>query len=194
MPKCVYELAKNRKSVRNFSSNRVNIDDVYRALEVAAQAPSGANRQPWRFIIISDPDLKRRVKDACEKGEKQFYDSVGGEFRGWLFSKGLSWRKPFLVEAPLLVAVFMDEKAPYAKESVWVSIGFLLLALEEQGLGTVTYTPSDTDLPSRELEVPEGYKLEAVLPIGHSADEKPRESRHRLEEMVFLNRWHTNEK
>jgi iodotyrosine deiodinase len=61
MPKCVYELAKNRKSVRNFSSNRVNIDDVYRALEVAAQAPSGANRQPWRFIIISDPDLKRRV-------------------------------------------------------------------------------------------------------------------------------------
>lgn len=192
MPKCIYELAKNRKSVRKFSCNRVNIDDIYRALKVAAQAPSGANRQPWRFLIISDPELKRRVKDACEKGEMEFYDGVSGEFRGWLVSKGLSWRKPFLVEAPILVAVFMDEKAPYAKESVWLSIGFLLLALEELGLGTVTYTPSDTDLPSRELEVPEGYKLEAVLPIGYSADEKPRESRRRLEEMVFLNRWCTH--
>jgi len=189
MPKCVLELAKNRKSVRKFSCNRINTDDVYRALKVAAQAPSGANRQPWRFLIISDPDVKKRVKDACEKGEKEFYDGVSGEFREWLFSKGLSWRKPFLVEAPLLVAVLMDEKAPYARESVWVSIGFLLLALEELGLSTVTYTPSDTDLPLRELEVPEGYKLEAVLPIGYSAEDKPRESRYQLEEMVFLNCW-----
>ncbi|NIM45714.1 MAG: hypothetical protein GTO54_08855 [Nitrososphaeria archaeon] len=78
MPKCVLELAKNRKSVRKFSCNRINTDDVYRALKVAAQAPSGANRQPWRFLIISDPDVKKRVKDACEKGEKEFYDGSAG--------------------------------------------------------------------------------------------------------------------
>jgi nitroreductase len=166
----ILELAIRRKSVRSFSSESVSLEDVLGALEVAAQAPSGANRQPWRFLILTDPDLRFRVREACEKGEKDFYDSVDGEFREWLLAQGLNWRKPFLEEAPLLVVVLMDEDAPYARESVWVAVGFLQLALEERSLSTLTYTPSDTYLPLRELDAPEGFKLEAILPVGFPSD------------------------
>lgn len=183
------ELAISRKSVRSFSSESVSFEDVLGALEVAAQAPSGANRQPWRFLILTDPDLKQRVRKACEKGEKDFYDSVDGEFRGWLLAQGLSWRKPFLSEAPLLVVVLMDEGAPYARESVWVAVGFLQLALEERNLSTLTYTPSDTYLPLRELDVPGGFKLEAILPVGFPSDDEPKMPKYNLGEVAFLNTW-----
>ena len=189
MPKSILELATKRKSTRKFSSDPVNLKDILQALEAATQAPSGANQQPWRFLIIIDPNLRRRVREACERGEKEFYDNVTGEFGEWLLVKGYSWRKPFLEEAPLLVAVLMDESAQYARESVWLAVGFILLALEERGLSTVTYTPSNTDLPLRELDIPEGFKLETILPIGYSAEDKPKEPKFRLEKVAFLNKW-----
>lgn len=183
------DLAIRRKSVRSFSSESVSFEDVLGALEVAAQAPSGANRQPWRFLILTDPNLKKRVRKACEKGEKDFYDSVDGEFRGWLLAQGLSWRKPFLEEAPLLVVVLMDEDAPYARESVWVAVGFLQLALEERSLSTLTYTPSDTYLPLSELDVPGGFKLEAILPVGFPSDDEQKMPKYNLGKVAFLNTW-----
>jgi len=189
MAKSILELATRRRSVRSFAGEPVRLEEVLRALEVAAQSPSGANRQPWRFLILTDPDLRRRVREACERGEREFYDSVDGDFREWLLAQGLSWRKPFLEEAPLLVAVLMDEDAQYARESVWVAVGVLLLALEELGLSTVTYTPSDTDLPLRELDTPEGFKLEAILPVGYPADDEPKKPKQSLGEVAFLNTW-----
>jgi len=185
----IFELAISRRSVRSFSSESVSLEDVLGALEVAAQAPSGANRQPWRFLILTDPDIRLRVREACEKGEKDFYDSVDGDFRDWLLAQGLSWRKPFLEEAPLLVVVLMDEDAPYARESVWVAVGFLQLALQERSLSTLTYTPSDTCLPLRELDVPGGFKLEAILPIGFPSDDEPKMPKRSLGKIAFLNTW-----
>lgn len=189
MPRRILELATSRKSVRKFSGDPVSLEDVLQALEASTQAPSGANQQPWRFIVLTDPDLRSRVREACERGEKEFYKTVSGEFREWLLAQGLSWRKPFLEEAPILVAVLIDEGAQYARESVWVAVGFILLSLEERGLSTVTYTPSNTDLPLRELDAPEGFKLETILPIGYSADDTPKKPRYRLDEVVFLNKW-----
>jgi len=185
----ILDLATRRKTVRSFSSSHVKLKEVLAALEVACQAPSGANYQPWRFVIITDPQTKRRIREACERAERDFYSSVEGELREWLLEREFSWRKPFLEEAPLLVLVLSETKAPYSTESVWLAIGYFLLALEELGLGTVTYTPSTTRGVLEVVDVPEGLRLEAILPIGISADEKPKEPRLGLDEVSSLNRW-----
>jgi nitroreductase len=185
----VHELARRRKSVRKFLDSPVEFEAILSSLETACQAPSGANRQPWRFILVKDPDVKRRVRRACEQGEREFYEQVSGEFREWLLSRGLSWEKPFLESAPILVAVLMDQNAPYARESVWIAIGFALLAFEENGLNSFTYTPSNTDYPRKALNAPEDYKLEAILPIGKSADDRMKEGKLRVHEVTFIDRW-----
>lgn len=185
----ILELATSRKSVRRFSAKPVPMDDILYALDVARQAPSGANEQPWRFIIVTDPGLKKRIRDASERAERALYENVKGDFREWLLSRGLSHEKPFLEEAPLLVAVLMVASAKYARESLWVAVGHFLLALEERGLSTIAYTPSNTDLPLAELDSPLGFKLEVILPVGYSDDDTPKESKKDLDEIAFLNRW-----
>ncbi len=185
----ILKLATSRKTAREFSSAPVPLEAVMGALKAARQAPSGANRQPWRFILVDDPELKGRIRRASERGEREMYEKVTGEFREWLLGHGLSQRKPFLEEAPLLVVVLMDRSAPYARESVWVAIGFILLALEESGLSTLPYTPSNTRYPLDELDAPPGYALEAILPIGYSEDKKQKEPKLSLDEIVHRNKW-----
>ena len=185
----ILELATSRKSVRKFSAKPVPMDDILYALDVARQAPSGANEQPWRFIIVTDPDLKKRIRDASERAERVLYENVKGDFREWLLSHGLSNEKPFLEEAPILVAVLMVASAQYARESLWVAVGHLLLALEERGLSTIVYTPSNTNLPLAELDSPQGFRLEVILPVGYSDDDTPKEPKKDLDEIAFLNRW-----
>ncbi|RLG51865.1 MAG: nitroreductase family protein [Thermoproteota archaeon] len=185
----VLELARRRKTVRKFLSDPVSLMDVLLALEAACQAPSGANAQPWRFVIVTDPNKKRRIREECEKGERKFYSKVRGELKEWLLSKGFSWKKPFLEEAPILVLVFSEKRAPHSTRSVWLAIGYILLALEELGLGTVTYTPSDPKGVLDEVKAPKENRLEAILPIGVSADEKLKEPRLGVKEVSFLNYW-----
>lgn len=159
------------------------------ALEAAIQAPSGANQQPWRFIIVADPDVKAGVRRVCEEGEKRFYARVRGELRRWLGERGFTWRKPFLTEAPILVAVLAEAGKPYAVQSTWLAIGYMLLALEERGLGSLTYTPPNPGEVARILSAPRGYALQALIPVGHSRDPKPKEPRKPLEEVAYLNSW-----
>jgi len=121
---------------------------------------------------VTDPQIKRRIRKACEQGEKEFYSQVKGELREWLLRRGLNWRKPFLEEAPLLTLIFSEKKAPYSIQSVWLAVGYVLLVIEELGLGTVTYTPSITKGVLDVLAVPEDFRLEVILPVGFSADEK----------------------
>lgn len=183
------DLAKRRKTVRKFTSDPVNLKDILLVLETACQAPSGANFQPWRFLVIMDPQVKRSIRHRCEQGEKEFYSRVRGKLKRWLSAIGLKWEKPFLEEAPLLIIVFSQKRAPYSTESVWVAIGYILLALEELGLGTITYTPSTTKLVSNEIGIPDEFRLEAILPVGISADEKAKETRLELHEVAYLNCW-----
>jgi len=183
------ELSKNRKSTRKFSRKEVDMEDVLYSLDVARFSPSGANEQPWRFIIIDNEGIKKRIRDASERGEKILYDNVKGEFKDWLLSHGLSHHKPFLEEAPILIAILMKNSAQYARESLWVAVGHILLALEERGLNTLVYTPSNTGFPQNELNVPDGFKLEAILPIGYSEDDVKKTSKLRLKDLVFRNEW-----
>ena len=114
------------------------------------------------------------------------YAKVSGEFRDWLMEHGLNPNKQFLEEAPILIVVLMKAKAKYAKESIWTLIGYILLALEEEGYYTVPYTPSNTFYPLSHLDVPKGYRLEVILPIGLSDDDSPRTGRDSLDNFVFL--------
>jgi nitroreductase len=181
-----HELAKSRKTVRQFKEESVPLDLLKKALEVAIQAPSGANYQGWYFLIIKDPELKKRVRIASEEGEKEFYKNVSGDWRDWLNESKINWKKPYLEDAPVLVTVLARNDVPYSSESVWLAIGYMLLALEEIGLATVTYTPSNLKLVEDELPIPDGYRLEAVLPIGYSDDDKPKENREDLENLIKI--------
>ena len=185
----IFNLAKRRKTSRTFSSRPVDWKDVVIAINAACQAPSGSNAQPWRFLIVTDPQIKRSIRRACEQGEKEFYSQVNGELRGWLLRRGLNWRKPFLEEAPLLTLIFSAKKAPYSIQSVWLAVGYVLLVLEALGLGTVTYTPATTTGVLDILDVPEDFRLEVILPIGFSADEKTKEQKVNPEEVTYINAW-----
>ena len=185
----VLKLARNRRSVRRFRGDGVTLRDVLKVLEAARQAPSGANSQPWRFLVVSDPDQKARIRAAAEEGERRFYERVSGELREWLLARGFSPEKPFLEEAPFLVLVFSQARAPYSVQSTWIAVGYALLAAEEMGLGTLTYTPSDPVKVAEAVGAPEGLRLEVILPIGIPADDKPKEPRLSLIEVCRLNSW-----
>jgi nitroreductase len=185
----VLNLAKRRKSIRVFKSVAIDLEDVYYAINVALQAPSGANTQPWRFIIIIDNKIKHEIRRRCEESEKRLHENIKVEwFRKWLSDRGITWRKPFLSDAPVLIAVLSRKDVYYSKESTWLAIGYLLLALEERGLSSLTYTPSDKRCVSEVLRIPsEKYSLECVIPVGIAGAEKIKEPRLTLDDVTFFN-------
>lgn len=132
---------------------------------------------------------KKKIRQACEHGEKEFYSKVNGEFKKWLNSRSLDWKKPFLKEAPLFVLIFSEKKAPYSTQSVWLGVGYILLVIEELGLGTITYTPSITKGVLDVVDIPENFRLEVILPIGFSSDEKTKEPKFEFDKMTYINSW-----
>lgn len=149
-----------RRTVRDFSARPVAREIIEQAVMTAAGAPSGANQQPWSFVCIADPAVKRDIRLAAEAEEKAFYDGRAGE--EWLQALvpfGTDWRKPFLETAPWLIAIFAQRhgvgadgakiKHYYANESVGIACGFLLAALHHAGLATLTHTPSPMNFLAR---------------------------------------------
>jgi nitroreductase len=183
------DLATRRRTTRIFSNRPVDREDVLYCIKVAVQAPSGANRQPWRFVLVSDPHMRERIRVACEGQEKRHHESVEANLKGWFNSKNITWQKPFLTEAPVLLAVFSDQRMPYATESTWLAIGYIMLALEERSLSTLTYTPSFPENVRPVFNAPGEYKLETILPIGYSADPKPKESRRSFQSSIYGDVW-----
>ncbi len=188
---CILKLAVNRKSVRRFDEKPLAIEDIIYALKAAIQAPSDANRQPWRYIIVDDKKTKEKIKKICEQGEKKLHSSpnIPKWFREWLKEKGIDWRKEFLAQAPILIAVLSDARQPYSKESIWISIGWLLLALEEKGLSSLTYTPSNPWEVRDALGAPKYYRLETIIPVGKEKGFKPKERRLGIQDTVYKNRF-----
>ena len=182
----VLELATRRKTVRKFESKSVPIDRIIPIIQVAREAPSGANYQGWRFHIIKNCEIKKNIRKKSEEGEKKFYQNVSGHWSEWLKNSEINYKKPFLEDAPVLLVIYRKNDVPYSTESLWLAIGYMLLALEELNLGTVTYTPSFPEIVEEALEVPEGYKLEVILPIGHSIDDKTKEQRKELEKLYNI--------
>jgi nitroreductase len=187
----VLEVATNRKTTRVYKTDPLDQEDVLYVLETIRQSPSGSNTQPWRVILVDDIESKKRVREAAEKGEKNFYDSISPERKVWYDSKGLSPSKPLLTDAPVLLVVLGDTNAPNYKPSIWVSIGYAILAAEEKGLSTVTYTPSDPGLVTEAVGAPEGFIVEAVIPLGYTGDTKEKETRKPVSEFTYRNKWGT---
>ena len=183
----VPELARRRKTVRKFRPERPPMEDLLKAIRAAKEAPSGMNAQPWKFVVVDDEWLKGRIRELCEAEERKFYSKTRGDLMAWLRSEGFRPEKPFLSEAPYLVLVFGYTKAPYWLQSTWIAVGYLLLALEELGLGTVTYTPPNPKPVEQLFSAPPDYRLQTILPVGYPADPAPKRRRRKLEEVVSFN-------
>jgi iodotyrosine deiodinase len=147
------ETMRTRRTVRQFSDAPVAREIIEAAIRAAGRAPNGANMQPWSFVAVADPALKRRVREAAEEEERAFYGGrASDEWLEALRPFGTDAHKPFLETAPWLIAVFAQphgvnedgsrRKHYYVKESVGLATGFLLAALHHAGLATLTHTPS----------------------------------------------------
>ncbi len=174
-----YQQMNSRRSVRQFSSERVPRELIDLAIRTASTAPSGAHRQPWQFVAISDPAIKRQIREATEAEERISYEE-GRMPREWLVAVepfGTDWRKPFLETAPWLVVVFEEthgvnpdgssRKNYYVKESVGIACGLFITALHNMGLATLTHTPSPMEFLSRILERPRNERPFMLFPIGY---------------------------
>jgi len=162
-----------RRSLRFFSEEEVSKETIEALLKVASSAPSGANKQPWTFVAISSPELKKRIRAAAEKEEQSFYGGRASDT--WLADLaplGTDWQKPFLETAPWIVVVFKKSldydgsKNYYVQESVGIACGFLIAAIHQAGLVTLTHTPSPMNFLSEILERPANEKPYLLLPIG----------------------------
>ena len=183
------DLVTKRKTTRIFDNKKVDFEDILYCIEVAIQAPSGANRQPWRFMIIDDPTIRKELRAQCEEQEKIFHENVNVELKEWFSSKNIMRHKPHLTAAPYLLAIFSDQDKVYATESTWLTIGYMLIAIEEKSLSTVTYTPPNPEGLQEIFGSPKNYKLEAILPIGYSADPKQKEERQSTKTLIYKNNW-----
>jgi len=169
----------DRRSVREFSADPVPQEVLDECILAAASAPSGANRQPWTFVVVTDPATKASIRQAAEAEEREFYERrITAEWREALEPFGTTWEKPFLETAPALIVVFRHaydleegEKRTnyYTVESVGIAVGFLIAALHQAGLATLTHTPSPMGFLGRVLGRPANEKAYVLLPVGYPA-------------------------
>ena len=117
------------------------------------------------MVVITDQELKRRVREVCEVADRTFHEHISDDIRQWMKHHNITPEKEFLTEAPALIAVFYDPKAPYPLHSAWIAISFMLLQATREGLGTLTYTPSAANIKTI-LGVPGNLQLAAILPLG----------------------------
>jgi nitroreductase len=176
------QLMSGRRSVREFSPEPVPRQLVELAILTASSSPSGANRQPWRFVAVSDPAVKREIRVAAEAEERRSYEGgrMPEEWRQALAPLGTTWQKPFLEIVPWLVVVFEQThgithsgqrfKNYYVKESVGMACGLFVAALHNMGLATLTHTPSPMAFLSEILQRPPNEKPYVLFPVGYPAD------------------------
>jgi nitroreductase len=177
-----YEEIKRRRTVREFSPRFVPQDIIENCLRAAGTAPNGANMQPWNFVVVSDLTVKRRIREAAEVEEREFYDHrAPPEWLDALAPLGTDWRKEFLETAPYLIVIFAQGygvlpdgrkvKHYYAQESVGIATGFLIAALHHAGLATLTHTPSPMGFLNDILHRPSNERPFLVLVVGYPADD-----------------------
>lgn len=175
-----YEFIKQRHSVRHFTDEPVERAVIEAAIRAAGTAPSGANHQPWHFACVSDPAIKRQIREAAEKEEREFYGGkAGDEWLDDLKGLGTDASKPFLETAPWLIAIFAErygidengnkQKNYYMSESVGIATGFLINALHQAGLATLTHTPNPMKFLNEITGRPSNERPYILLVVGHPA-------------------------
>ncbi len=173
-----YKTMSSRRTVRMFADTAVSLETIEWLVRTACSAPSGANKQPWRFVCIRTPELKRELRIAAEEVEGEFYGGrANAEWLADLEKFGTDARKEFLEEAPWLIVVFKqirdeDEgQVYYVNESVGIAVGLLLAAAQHAGLATLTHTPSPMSFLGGLLERSENERPFLLIPIGYPADD-----------------------
>lgn len=175
-----YEEIRRRRTVRDFSSRPVPLPVIESCLRAAGTAPNGANLQPWHFVVVSDPALKREIRLAAEEEEQEFYERrAPAEWLEALSPLGTDAHKPFLETAPYLIAIFAQSfgllpdgrrvKHYYVQESVGIATGFLIAALHHAGLAILTHTPSPMGFLNKILSRPEHERPYLLLVVGYPA-------------------------
>ena len=175
-----YEEVRRRRTVRDFSDRPVPRNVIENALRAAGTAPNGANMQPWHFVVVSNPAIKREIREAAEAEEREFYENrAPQEWLDALAALGTDPNKPFLETAPYLIAIFAERygvlpdgrkvKHYYVTESVGIATGVLITALHHAGLATLTHTPSPMDFLNAILDRPDNERPFLLLVVGYPA-------------------------
>lgn len=177
---------RQRRTIRDFAATSVPYELIENAVRAASLAPSGANQQPWTFVVVSDPALKRQIREAAEAEERESYARrMSAEWLATLKPLGTDWHKPHLEQAPYLIVVFehaygivadadgseRSVKHYYVRESVGIAVGFLLASLTHAGLATLTHTPSPMAFLSALLQRPRNERAYVVIPVGYPAED-----------------------
>lgn len=170
-----------RRSIRHFSDRDVPRELIESAIRTASTAPSGAHRQPWKFVAVSKPELKQTIRSEVEKEEHLSYTKrMSQEWKDALRPMGTDWQKPYLETVPWIVVVFEEafaedqqgrHKNYYVKESVGIACGLFITALHHMGLATLTHTPSPMDFLGRILHRPSNERAFILFPVGYPADD-----------------------
>jgi len=192
-----FEVMNRRRTVRQFSDRPVSQETIEWICRAGGTAPSGAHKQPWRFVCVNDPALKREMRQAAEAEEQEFYDRRAS--REWLEDLsplGTDSSKPFLEIAPWVIVVFALAKTDeggmvyYREESVGIAVGLLLAAAHHAGLVTLTHTPSPMGFLKQVLHRPENERAFVVIPVGYPADDCQVPDLHRkpLDQIMVVNR------
>ncbi len=175
-----YKEVKTRRSVRDFADRPVPKEVIEHCLLAAGTAPNGANLQPWHFVVVSNQEVKKQIREAAEAEEREFYESrAPDEWLDALAPLGTDANKPFLETAPYLIAVFAQRygldsdgskvKHYYVSESVGIACGVLVTALHHAGLACLTHTPSPMNFLSEILERPKNEQPYLLLVVGYPA-------------------------
>lgn len=175
-----FELLGRRRTVREFSTREVPIELIELAIETAGTAPSGANLQPWRFVVVKDVEVKRRIREAAEAEEyESYHNRMSEKWLRRLTPLGTDEHKPFLEIAPYLIVVFRitslvengeTEPTYYSQESVGIAVGLLLASLHNIGLATLTHTPSPMKFLQELLGRPRNEVPFVLIPVGYPPD------------------------
>lgn len=196
-----YQIIRQRRSVRFFSDKPVSRDVIEKIILTAGTAPSGANKQPWRFVAVQDAAIKKEIREAAEEEEREFYERRASDtWKNDLYPLGTNWEKPFLEIAPWLIVVFKlmkddnrdteSDQVYYVNESVGIATGLLLAAAHHAGLATLTHTPSPMKFLTKILNRPDYERPYLLIPVGYPATEcvVPDILRKDLEEIMVVDR------
>lgn len=174
-------LLQGRRSVREFSDKPIPPEVIDNLVRIAASAPSGAHKQPWTFVVVSSEAYKAKIREAAEKEEYLNYNGrMSDDWLNDLKKFGTNWEKEFITTAPYIIIVFKKSydlesngdkaKNYYVNESVGIACGFLLSAIHQLGLVSLTHTPSPMNFLAELLERPTNEKAFLLMPVGYAAD------------------------
>lgn len=173
----LFKLLSKRRTVREYSDRDVPLELIEKAIATAGTAPSGANMQPWRFVVVRDPEIKKKIREAAEKEEyESYHNRMSEKWLRRLAVLGTDEHKPFLEIAPYLIVVFRittvvengeTEPTYYSQESVGIAVGMLLTALHNTGLATLTHTPSPMKFLQEILGRPKNEVPFVLIPVGY---------------------------